>query len=107
MVRVLLVLALVSGIARDAAAGQKCRQRPAPEIVFWNDAGDVHSNGMWHRTRPRGEEAGFLSPAARVRFKAYVDSGAKPARVIRCLDALIANPDGRRARRACRVRART
>ena len=103
MVRVLVALCLVCAVAGRASAGLRCIREPA--TVFWNGMVDVHADGRWHWAEDgqASVRAGKLSRAALDRFTAYAESGASEAKVLRCLDALTRDEDGRKAKRACKL----
>jgi hypothetical protein len=96
-----VVAALTLAFASPALAGgkNKCPQKPPP--IYMDDELDVHENGDVHDDD--GPEA-KLSPDGLARVLAFRDSGAKPAKVKKCLVALSKNEKSKAAKRACKVK---
>ena len=106
MRRALLAMAMLGSLVRTSDAGWKCEK--LPNIVFFSRHADVHEDGKWHRgvRGEKTERTGRLSNKALEKFVAFKDSKASDAKVIACLDALIASENGKAAMKACRVPSR-
>jgi hypothetical protein len=103
MARTVLALALLMSLVTPALAGERCaRRRPDPIVILPEVRLD--EEGHWARTRGETTTYGVL-PAAATERVASIANTAKPAQLVKCIDALIAAPKSKAAKRACTVSA--